>query len=290
MKEVLELRLDTELVAEHVPDLGEPISESVTRILVDANGPDMTRLVDLARRLEMQGTPLLAYWHVHRTYERGELEACELLQIEVTARTQSAGRFHGTTYDARIECPDCKYGLRQTSDLHFAESKLRTGKDAINTLTNEILVSERFATALRSIGATGCRFAPIRRSRPRGQLIEDWYQLVVESAPVDLGPSTVAGVDPFDPDVDGEYTCRDHDWIGLNQVSHATVTRESWDGSDVCATRQRVGSVLGVLEPHPLLLFSNRAWRALTKERMRGFRFDRVDFEPMDPRTAATTR
>jgi hypothetical protein len=107
------------------------------------------------------------------------------------------------------------------------------------------------------------------REMHRGRSLPVWYQLIVNSASVDLSPLTRAGESPFD-DASGGRCSRGH-IIGLNLLSEVTVRRASLPDADVMETKQMIGVRRGLLRPRPVLLLSSKTWRAIESARIKGF-------------------
>lgn len=96
-----------------------------------------------------------------------------------------------------------------------------------------------------------------------------WYQLVVNSASVELSPLTRAGENPFD-DTSTSRCSRGH-VVGLNLLSEVTVTRATLSDADLMETKQMIGVRRGLLRPRPVLLLSSKAWRAIESAKIKGF-------------------
>lgn len=98
-----------------------------------------------------------------------------------------------------------------------------------------------------------------------------WYQLLITSVPVSVVPPTKFGLEPFDEDFEGKYRCPFGHVAGLGVLSEVTLSRASWDGSDLAVTKEMVGVRGGVGRPHPILLASRKLRRLLTDHSVRGF-------------------
>jgi hypothetical protein len=60
-------------------------------------------------------------------------------------------------------------------------------------------------------------------------------------------------------------------------LSSLFIRKSSWDGSDICATDVFVGSRVGLFRPYRLLVVSQRLYRAMQEERVRGVGFEVVE-------------
>ena len=107
-----------------------------------------------------------------------------------------------------------------------------------------------------------------------GRPVPLWYQIVVTSPPVEVHSRTRVGEDPFDEERKGG--CPRGDVIGLNRLSELTVRRTSLSDADVMGTWQMIGVRRGLLRPHPLLLLSQRLWRAVAAAGIRGLLVEAV--------------
>ena len=101
-----------------------------------------------------------------------------------------------------------------------------------------------------------------------------WYQLVVISKPMAVSPQTRCGIGPFDDDAKGEHRCPMGHVLGLHLLSEVHVNRAGWDGSDVCCTKEMVGTRRGLLVPTPLLLASPKLWRLIRDNKIHGCSFE----------------
>lgn len=95
-----------------------------------------------------------------------------------------------------------------------------------------------------------------------------WYQLVVNSLPVELSPLTRAGADPFDDNSTG--SCSRGHVAGLNLLSEVMVAKRSLSEADVMETKQMIGVRRGLLRPRPVLLMSSKAWKAIDAAKIKG--------------------
>ncbi|HYO68910.1 MAG TPA: hypothetical protein VEU33_22810 [Archangium sp.] len=116
----------------------------------------------------------------------------------------------------------------------------------------------------------GCAAPEALRAREGGEA-------EVSSRPLGVAPVTRFGIDPFDPDEQGEYRCPLGHTAGLSILSELSVKREDWDGSDLCAAEQWMGYRSrngGVFRPYPLLLVSQQLRRVLGELKARGFELE----------------
>lgn len=111
------------------------------------------------------------------------------------------------------------------------------------------------------------------RKRPARPL-PVYYQLIVVSKPVQLASTTRFGIDPFDEDREGHFRCPRGHVKGLNVLSELSVLRATWDRSDVAGTKDLIGSRRGLLVPTPMLLISQRLFKLLQNENIKGYKVE----------------
>jgi hypothetical protein len=104
--------------------------------------------------------------------------------------------------------------------------------------------------------------------------IPQWYQLVITSQPIPTIPPTKYGIKPFDEDIEQRFRCPLGHVSGLNLLSELWLSQENWDGSDICQTRDMVGTRRGVLVPKPLLLISLKLYKLLEREKIKGYKVE----------------
>ena len=74
---------------------------------------------------------------------------------------------------------------------------------------------------------------------------------------------TMYGNNPFDFDEEGEFRCPSGHVAGLNLLTELTLSRLSWSGDDIVATRQLAGIREGALVPEPSFLISPALFRLI---------------------------
>ncbi len=279
MREIVDFR-----IAEHKaqrflkPEDGTVLGGDTRKLVLDARESLFARVGELDRQFKKEGSTFFLGWNLRRQYTRAELNDAELLHLCVRAAFEPEGERCGTEYDDTVGCPHCGAGARQLNELRLEASRIPRGKDVAKTIAySEIIFSARLVEAFRDNGLTGARFHPVLRKGGKG-VIDGWFQLEVCSRPVDVSPPTRFGIDPFDEDEKGTYRCPLGHVAGLNLLSEPWVKRESYDGADICATRQQVGPRRNgaVFRPTPLLLISPRLKRLLEQMKAKGFEVERA--------------
>lgn len=280
MREIADFR-----IAEHKarrflgPEDGTVLGGDTRKLVLDTRDSLFSRVGELDRQFRKEGSAFFLGWGLRRQYTRAELEKAELLHLRVRTTFEPEGGRCGTEYDDTVGCPHCGVGARQLNELRLEASRIPRGKDVARTLAySEVIFSTRLVETFREHGLTGARFHPVLRKGGKG-VIEGWYQLEVCSRPVEVAPPTRFGIDPFDEDEQGLYRCPLGHVPGLNLLSEAWVKRESYDGADLCATRQHVGPRSrngGVFRPSPVLLVSPRLARLMGQMKAKGFELERA--------------
>jgi hypothetical protein len=113
-----------------------------------------------------------------------------------------------------------------------------------------------------------------KQEAKRGAKYPTWYQLLITTEPIPVSPPTKFGLEPFDEDLAGRYRCPFGHIAGLNLLSEVTISRASWDGSDLARTKEMVGARGGVLRPHPILLGSPRLRGLFSEHSVRGVKME----------------
>jgi hypothetical protein len=117
-------------------------------------------------------------------------------------------------------------------------------------------------------------YAEIRaaKARKNWKPLPVWYQLIVTSKPVPIVPPTKTGILPFDEDSNDNHRCSFGHVIGLNLLSEVSVSRDTYDGSDIVCTSNLIGHRMGLLVPWPCLLISPRFYQLLKNEKIKGYK------------------
>lgn len=233
-------------------------------------------LVDKEMR-EQSLSYFVSYWHIRREYSPQEIAKAKLFQLGFRSYN-ICGEDCGTVYDESTACPICGANAKQITPLHIYRNKIPKMDIAV-TLASEVIVSDRFVRAAKERGLKGCVFSPVYSGK---KIVETAFQLTAEKE-IELSDKTVVGVKPFDFSTEGEagssticgykfewpkvfYKCPKGDTVGLNVLSEAYVLDNPLIGQyDFLASRQRVGSRMGVFRPNPLY-FVSPAFRQMIKE------------------------
>jgi hypothetical protein len=278
MREIAQFRIPEEKAKRFLrPEDGVVLGTTVRKLQVDTRDSLYARIGELNKQFNEQGSTFFLGWDLQRKYTKAELKAAELFQLQIRPLLQSAGELCGTQYDDAAGCPHCGAGAPQLNELRLDPGRISRSKDMNRTIAqNEVIFSSRLVAALREHNITGARFHPILRKGGKSAL-DTWFQLEVCSRPVEMAAPTRCGNNPFDDDEKNEYRCPKGHVVGLNLLSEVWVKRESYDGSDLCATRQLVGMRSrndGLFRPHPVIFISPRLQQLLEELGARGYELE----------------
>ena len=220
---------------------------------------------------------------VEYRYAKKELLSAELLRLEVTRAFEPEGELCGTVYDESAACPRCGAGRQQKSDLHLQLRRAPQAWPSIpqakhtgiaKTIADEIIVSHIVGKLMQDHEITGAELRPVRSCGPNGKVTPLWHQLWVTASAGRTIPPTEFGVGPFKPDPEGEFACPRGHVSGLNLLSEVYVKREDWEGADISATEDLYGCRRGVLVPAPAILITQRFYRLLMENNVKGFKVE----------------
>lgn len=279
MRETCEFRIDERKARRFLaPEEGELLGGDVRKLVVETCDPLFAKVGRIQRELRVrEDTSFFSSWNIRREYTKAELEAAELFSLRIRATVESEGERCGTQYDDSKGCSHCGVGARQLNELRLDPKRLPRGKEMAQTIADcEVIFSARLVDALQKHGLVGARFLPVLTKGGKGA-IPTWYQIEVRSRPLEVVEPTRFGINPFDLDEAGEYRCPLGHVAGLNLLSEVWVKRESYDGSDICATRQHMGMRSrngGVFRPYPLLIISPRFRRLLGELKAKGYEWE----------------
>jgi len=284
MRLVFDIRIAEDWAEKHLaPNVGKPLSQGpgfpvVTRqIIVDATDPLALEIREKVLASERRGDSLFCFVNLDYYYDKAELDRATLLRFRPTVLVRTYGQRYGTEYDDSNACPKCGAGRVQRSPLVMDPRYLnKKKKDFLVTITaEEWIVSARLAKVLRQYASHYCTLEAVHDLR--GNSIDGWFQLKVNSVFGLAVPPTKFGLDYFHPeDTKGEYVCPQHCLAGLNLISELyvkpQVQPDQWPTFSM--TKNRVGRKAGWIVPAPLLLVTRRLADALVENKIRGFGLD----------------
>jgi predicted hydrocarbon binding protein len=282
LRETIEIRLaDSWVLKQLGSDIGKDLGGSVRVIELEREDPKIQYILELINSREKElGKRIYKLFHIRRYYSSKELENAEILRLIIAATFEPAGMDLGTLYEEI--CSKC--GLRiQKSELILDLRKIRrccgesydSKYDIAKTISyDEWVVSERFKRIVEENQITGCEFLPVRHYSKRAKNLPTVYQLKVTSSVGETAEQTKFGKNPFDLDPEGKFRCPEHNVSGLNIVSELYIKRENWDGSDIAITRNLIGGGAANAYPMPLIIISQKFYRLLKENKMKGFKVE----------------
>lgn len=206
-------------------------------------------------------------WYL-RKYTKAELLKAEILLLKITSHFEPAGEECGTVY--RTLCKYCNLG-EQLSDLALDLRHVPQNKDISETISwIEWIVSPRFADAAIKNKLTGLELRPIFDIRKPTKHSSDWHQLIVTGHAGKLAEATKLGRDPFSPS-QFSWKCPLGHSVAAEFLSEVYLNRDGWDGSDISVTQSCFGQGRNLLRPTPLIIISQRSYRALEEAGLKGF-------------------
>jgi hypothetical protein len=224
---------------------------------------------------------LVGYSRAWKTYSRQELQAAPLLEWRLTNQAIEddyytlhfkEGQAKGIAPYAR-DCPSCRAHLEQVRDI-WVDTRKMGQRDLSLTYSFEIILSARLARMLQEAGFTGFALRPVWDYRKPYQGEPQLYQLVVTNVlPPMASPPTefeqaqrceVCGTQT-------QYLKHTHFWGRIQYYEETDIyyAREVLEqATDFNATYERIG---GLPDGHPLVLISQRVYRWLKEQGIKGW-------------------
>jgi hypothetical protein len=230
----------------------------------------------------LQERPDLAPSHirVERIYTDQELSSAPLLEwgptnqaIEDDYYDLKEDGYQGGPQASHRRCPACRAELEQVRDL-LVDTRLMGQRDLSLTYSFEIILSARLARMLQEAGFTGFTLRPVWDYRKPYQGEPQLYQLVVTNVlPPMASPPTefeqaqrceVCGTQT-------QYLKHTHFWGRIQYYEETDIyyAREVLEqATDFNATYERIG---GLPDGHPLVIISQRVYRWLKEQGIKGW-------------------
>jgi hypothetical protein len=281
MKAYAEFRVPESYAKEFLPaELGESIMDFVRKVRIPVESEMYKKIGEIYKLVRHRDKDYFFLgWDIQRNYSVKELESAELLLLKISKTFEPAGLECGTVYNNQNICTICGSGIRQVSELILDFYTMPKNVDIARTISNEIVISQEMAKTLIDNHITGYELSPVhhKASQTKATSIAktNWQQLIVKSL-VHVNPLTKTGNGPFDEDEGDIYRCKNGHTIGLNILSELSIYKNSWDGSDIVATKELLGVSRGLLRTYPLLLISQRLYRLMKKMKCKGFNVEVV--------------
>ena len=261
--------------------------KEVRNVEVAEEGPnyyDLKITGDESFRAVMQAlqtvSHLVGYSRAWKTYSRQELQAAPLLEWRLTNQAieddyydLEENGYQGGPQASHRRCPACRAELEQVRDL-LVDTRKMGKRDLSLTYSFEVILSARLARMLQEAGFTGFTLRPVWDYRTPYQGEPRLYQLVVTNVlPPMASPPTefeqaqrceVCGTQT-------QYLKHTHFWgrIQYYEETHIYYPQEVLQcAADFNATYERIG---GLPDGHPLVIISQRVYRWLVENRIRGW-------------------
>lgn len=280
MKEILELRVNLEY-AHLLFDESEckNVGSSIVKIVYIAkDDPRYNKIPLMDNEIKRKYDTCFFYgWKYKRSYTQTELNSAKLLQMKIDKVFEPTGEECGTLYDESVACKICGAKRKQISSL-ILKKKSIPQKDIAKTIGGEIVVSSRFAEAVKRRSLKGLNLLPVNFVNGESS----YYQLKALNG-ICLSNNTVVGVNPFDLSTycrEEIYKCPNGDTIGLNLLSEAYVVNNHliYD-YDFLESKQYVGINRGLLRPEPIYFCSQSFRQMVKEEKLSGFEFEIANIE-----------
>jgi hypothetical protein len=227
-----------------------------------------------------QESDLVRLIRIERVYSSEELQAAPLLEwgptnqaIEDDYYDLKEDGYQGGPQASHRRCPACRAELEQVRDL-LVDTRLMGKRDLSLTYSFEIILSARLARMLQEAGFTGFTLRPVWDYRKPYQGEPKLYQLVVTNVlPPMASPPTefeqeqrceVCGTQT-------QYLKHTHFWGRIQYYEETDIyyAREVLEqAADFNATYERIG---GLPDGHPLVLISQRVYRWLKEQGIKGW-------------------
>ena len=259
-------------------------------INVNRDDPLFNQIGKIDRELRFNNRALFSSWSVRRIYSKKEFADAELFHVNINRAFEPTGEECGTEYDENAECEICGANRKQRGPLMLKKGSIPK-KDISRTIAGEVVVSEKFANAVKKHRLKGVLFKPVFVNKA---MSSHYFQLDSSSPSLDLSDRTIAGIHPFDLStettgeqeftVSGGYKirfekivlkCPKGHLIGDRLISEPFVKDTfSINQYDFFVTKQKIGAKLGLLQPEPLYLCSPAFRTMVLDEKMTGFDFE----------------
>jgi len=206
-------------------------------------------------------------WYL-RKYRPEELERAEVLCLTISKYVEPCGGQCGTVY--KTICQHCNLA-QQDSELVLDLRKLSSSKDlAVTIAQTEWVASSRMARLFEKEKLTGSRFDPILAFRSPLSRSTDWFQWCITGKAGGLADQTILGTDAFTP-TGAAWRCPSGHSLVAELLSEPYLSARDWDGKDVSVTSTLFGQGCNLVRPVPLIIISQRTYRALRSAGIKGF-------------------
>ncbi len=255
-----------------------PKGMETVEVSVPLSSPKVEEIRDLITTRRKHGAREYSYLPICkyvRKYTGAELRAAEIFSLRIRPHFEPAGEECGTIYETL--CHHCNLG-QQLSDLILDLRHVPRSKDIAETIAwVEWVVSSKFVHAFAEKGLSGAEFRPIFEFRNPMKSSRDWCQLQIIGRVGAIAEETLLGRDPFSPSKI-KWRCPLGHSVVAQILSEVYLKRDAWDGSDIAVTSSLLGQGRNLLRPTPLILISQRMFRALQDARLKGYSVEVAHF------------
>ena len=259
------------------PDATKPVGRTVVEgtecveVRVPSNSPEfeeIRKFIDAKRKRGQRGFSDFTIGSYLRRYTKAELQNAEILRLTITSHFEPSGEECGTIYETL--CEHCNLG-RQASDLILDLRRVPQHKDISETIAwVEWVVSSKFVRMFTENKLTGAEFRSIFEFKNPTKQSKDWHQLQVTGDAGGLAENTRLGRDPFSPS-QVSWRCPLGHSVVTAFLSEVYLQKNAWDGSDIALTSALFGQGRNLLRPTPLIIISQRMYRAMQEAELKGF-------------------
>jgi len=259
------------------PQATKPVGRTIVKgtecveVCVPADSPEfeeIRRFIETKKKQGLQGfSDFPIGWYL-RKYTKTELQSAEVLRLTVSSHFGPSGEECGTIYETL--CSHCNWG-RQVSDLILDVRRVPQNKDISETIAwVEWVVSSKFIQAFTEQKLRGAEFRPVFEFKNPTKQSKDWHQLKITGNAGKVSEITKLGRDPFSP-FQFSWRCPLRHSVVTDFLSELYLNRAAWDGSDIAVTSSLFGQGRNLLRPTPLVIISQRMYRALLEAGLKGF-------------------
>jgi len=251
------------------PTIPEGTETVEARVLTNSRDfEEIRNFIETRRKRGLHGFSDFTIGRYLRKYTKAELQSAEILRLTITPHFEPCGEECGTIYETL--CNHCNLG-RQSSDLILDLRRVPQHKDVSETIAwVEWVVSSKFGRTFTENRLTGAEFRPIFEFKNPTKQSKDWYQLRVTGKAGELAETTRLGRDPFSPS-QISWRCPLGHSVVTAFLSEIYLERSAWDGSDIAVTSALFGQGRNLLRPTPLIIISQRMYRAMQEAELKGF-------------------
>jgi len=223
---------------------------------------------------------LVGYSRAWKTYSRQELQAAPLLEWRLTNQAieddyydLKEDGYQGGPQASHRRCPACRAELEQVRDL-LVDTRKMGQRDLSLTYSFEIILSARLARMLQEAGFTGFTLRPVWDYRKPYQGEPQLYQLVVTHVLPPMASPPTEFEQEQHCEVCGtqtQYLKHTHFWGRIQYYEETDIyyAREVLEqAADFNATYERIG---GLPDGHPLVIISQRVYRWLKEQGIKGW-------------------